>query len=202
MRLPSEYISAAVRGIITRSMPDCAMTLTCGENSARVTRVTNTNRGDDEVFDTDVSEGLRVFAAAHDFPGLAKDDIVDLDETVRIVTSARRDPTGSLLYVGLSKAFDFRSVGYHGDRPDGVRINGTVGCAIVENGLGAEFEGIEGAAPGLKRVVVYVRRIDFAAFASVPQVGDTVVTEEGRRYRIGSVDESGRNLYRMEARVC
>ena len=106
MRKPSEYISAAAAGVRSRLMPDCSASLRHGGSVATVTRVGSRIRGPDALTEEGVPEDARVLALASDFPCLARGCLVSLDGASRIVTSARTDPAGASLHVGLSAPLD------------------------------------------------------------------------------------------------
>lgn len=206
MLKPTEYISAAVRRIRDKAMPDCAMFLTHGECTAKVTRAASTSRGEDEVSGGySLNESVRVLALASDFPDISKGDAADLDGSFRIVTSVRRDPSLASVYVGLSDAFEKASAAYRGERPNGVIIGGTVPCAIMREATDDEFEGVEGPTSGIKSFSVYIRRADFRQFGcSEPKTGDSLVIRGGERYRVVSVDEMSANddFWTLRARQC
>ena len=206
MRKPSEYIAAAVRGVRDRLMDDCRMCLTHGGDSAAVTRVVSTRRGEDEVVGGgSLGESVRVLALASDFNGISKGDSADLDGSFRIVTSVRKDPSLAAVYIGLSEAFDRQSAAYRGERKNGVVIAGTVPCAFIREPAQDEFEGVCGAAAGIETLSVYVRRADFMQFGGEePKTGDSITFRNGSVYRVASVDEnsSSDEFFSLRVRKC
>ena len=105
MRKPSEYVAAALRGLRATALADSSATLAHGECVATVTRVGSTLRGEDALTADAPAEAVRVLALADDFPGVRKGEPVDLDGSLHVVTSARRDASGASVTVGLSAAF-------------------------------------------------------------------------------------------------
>lgn len=105
MRKPSEYVAAALRGLRATALAENSATLAHGDRAATVTRVGSTLRGEDALTADAPAEAVSVLALADDFPGLRKGEPVDLDGSLHVVTSARRDTSGASLAVGLSAAF-------------------------------------------------------------------------------------------------
>ena len=102
MRKPSEYLPAAMVGLRGRLMPDCSDVLVYCGRSAAVTRVGTPKRGENTASDFEPIEAVRVLASFSDFPDVAKWETVTYRDTLRIVTSAKVDPSRSVLTVGMT----------------------------------------------------------------------------------------------------
>ena len=105
MRKPSEYVAAALRGLREGTLAGNAALMSHGGRSASVSRVGSVQFGEDAISADAPAEAVRVLALADDFPILAKGDPVELDGSLHVVTSARRDASGASITVGLSSAF-------------------------------------------------------------------------------------------------
>lgn len=199
MLKPSQYIAAAVRGIRDRLMDDCAMTLTRGDVTAKVTRASASLRGETGAGDFGPTEIIRVIAVASDlYEGIDKGDSVCLDETERFVTSVRADAAQASLYIGMSDAM--RPISFHLIRSEGMTENITAMAVIVKTSDGDFFDGSASAKPNLRVVTAYIRAKDLIG-ASI-QSGDRFVRENGEKFAIESVDRTDDNYISARARVC
>lgn len=106
MRSPAEYVAAALRGLRAGPLARNAARMSHGGNSGTVTRVGSTMRGEDALTSDAPAEAASVLAIADDYPGVRKGEPVDLDGSLHIVTSTRRDASGATLTVGLSAPLD------------------------------------------------------------------------------------------------
>ena len=183
MRKPSEYLPAAIKGLRGRLMPDCSETLRQGERSAMVTRVGTASRGEDALTDSDVIEGVRVLALAADFPDISKGRLVSLADKWRIVTSARTDPAGATLSLGLSAPLDDMLAAY---RRPGTQIRQPLHVLAVESDV------LEAWADNLAPTA---SRAWFVAFAATdwlettdPRIGDEL-TLDGSTMRVAAVSK-------------
>ena len=102
IRKISEYLPAALVDLQSRLMPDCSEVLFFGGKAAAVTRVGTPKRGENTASDFEPIEAVRVLAAFRDFPEMAKWATVTLRDTPRIVTSAKVDPSRSVLTIGMT----------------------------------------------------------------------------------------------------
>lgn len=105
MCTPSEYVAAAIRGLRATSLAGNAARMSHGGRAAPVARVGSVQFGEDAISADAPAEAVRVLALAADFPLLAKGEPVELDGSLHVATSARRDASGASLTVGLSAAF-------------------------------------------------------------------------------------------------
>lgn len=105
MHTPSEYVAAALRCLRATSLAGNAARMSHGGLAAPVARVGSVQFGEDAISADAPAEAVRVLALAADFPLLAKGDPVELDGSLHVATSARRDASGASLTVGLSAAF-------------------------------------------------------------------------------------------------
>ncbi len=105
MRTPSEYVAAALRCLRATSLAGNAARMSHGGRAAPVARVGSVQFGEDAISADAPAEAVRVLALAADFPLLSKGEPVELDGSLHVVTSARRDASGASLTVGLSAAF-------------------------------------------------------------------------------------------------
>lgn len=97
-------------------MPDCRAKMSHGDDVATVTKVGTTSKGEDAVSGGGPFEQYRVLALQCDFPGVTKGEVVTVDDSTHIVTSARTDPTASSLVVGLSGAMVKVPCAFYGAR--------------------------------------------------------------------------------------
>ncbi len=102
MMMPSEYVAAALRGLRSTALAGNAARMSHGGRSAQVTRVGSTMRGEDAIAADAPAEAASVLALADDFPDVRRGEPADLDGSLHIVTSTRRDASGATLTVGLS----------------------------------------------------------------------------------------------------
>lgn len=184
MRTPSEYIAAAARNIRANLMRDCAAVLTHGRYCSEVTRVSSPRRGEEEVSEAGASEAIRVLAPASDLCGVEKGDAAWLDEDLRIVTSVRTDPSGAVVFVGLSDPLTRYTASWTGSRP-GRAISATVPVMAKNNGLMTEYA--DGYAP--VQVPSWAVLVPFDAWNSTepPHIGDELRFGD-ERLRISRVD--------------
>lgn len=177
MRTPSEYIAASVRNIRQRMMPDCVVSMTHGRCSAKVTRVSATRTGEDEVSDFGATEAIRVLALREDFPELDKGSGVTLDDTFRVVTSVRTDVSGASRYIGLSYPFEKFAASVSGRRGS-VMMSAPVMILAVSNGKQTEYT--ESYSP----IEVYSWTIaipkDEWLWEGEPQIGDEIRFNDNR----------------------
>lgn len=106
MRKPSEYLPAALAGLRGRLMPDCSEVLVYCGRAANVTRVGTPKRGENTASDFEPIEAVRVLASFSDFPGMAKWATVTYRDAPRIVTSAKVDPSRSVLTIGMTEPLE------------------------------------------------------------------------------------------------
>lgn len=195
MRKPSEYLSAALAGLRSRLMPDCSETLCHGERSAKVTRVGSVARGEDALNESEVAEGVRVLASADDFPTLSKGHLVSLEGSWRFVISARTDPAGATLSLGLSAALELVKAAY---RRPGTQIRQTVNVLAVESDV-LEPTGDALAPTASRRWFVAVAEEAWYE-PTGPQVGDEL-TLDAAVMRVSAVGKgSGHWLLTCRAR--
>ena len=169
MRKPSEYLPAALKGLRSRLMPDCSVTLCYAGRSSTVTRVGTTSIGEDAISGTEVPEGVRVLAWAADFPGLGRGRLVSLDGEWRVVTGARTDPAGATLSLSLSASLAATKAAY---RRPGTKVAQTVDVLAVE---GEAMEPVTDAlAPTMLRSWTVAVSEEGWLEPTEPQIGDTL----------------------------
>lgn len=169
MRKPSEYLPAALKGLRSRLMPDCSVTLCYAGMSSMVTRVGMIPVGGDALSGTEVSEGVRVLAGAADFPGLGRGRLVSLDGELRVVTGAKTDPAGAVLSLSLSASLAAAKAAY---RRPGTKIAQTVDALAVE---GETMEPVSDAlAPTPLRTWTVAVAEDGWLEPTAPQIGDSL----------------------------
>ena len=181
MRKPSEYLPAAVAGLRSRLMPDCSETLCHAGRSAVVTRVGSLSRGEDAMSGADVNEEVHVIALAIDFPELAKGRLVSLSGKWRIVTSARTDPAGATLSLGMSAELEKCRVAY---RRPGTKIAQTLDALSVESDV-LEPNG-DALAPTTNRRWFVAVPVEGWFEPTEPQVGDAIEMD-GANLRVAAV---------------
>ena len=111
--------------------------LTNGEEEGDAIACSSIERAEETVTESGASEVMRVIVAAHLFPTLDVGCAVGLNDTRRIVTSAKTDPAGASLTVGLSERMDGVDGIYEGVRRDrqGERtIGGPLMLLVLDNG--------------------------------------------------------------------
>lgn len=169
MRKPSEYLPAALKGLRSRLMPDCSVTLCYAGMSSTVTRVGTIPVGEDALSGSEVPEGVRVLAQAADFPGLGRGRLVSLDGELRVVTGARTDPAGATLSLSLSASLAATKAAY---RRPGTKIAQTVDALAVE---GEVMEPVSDAiAPTMLRSWTVAVAEDGWLEPTDPQIGDAL----------------------------
>ncbi len=181
MRKPSEYLPRAVAGLRSRLMPDCSMVLCHAGRCATVTRVGSRSRGEDALSETDIGEDVRALAVAADFPELSKGSLVTLSGKSRIVTSARTDPAGATLSLGMSAELEKCRVAY---RRPGTKIAQTLEVLSVESDV-LEPNG-DALAPTTSRRWFVAVPVEGWFEPTEPQVGDAIEMD-GANLRVAAV---------------
>ena len=169
MRKPSEYLPAALKGLRSRLMPDCSVTLCHAGRSSTVTRVGTTSIGEDAISGTEVPEGVRVLAGAADFPGLGRGRLVSLDGELRVVTGAKTDPAGAVLSLSLSASLAATKAAY---RRPGTKIAQTVDALAVEGEVADPVS--DAIAPAAFRLWTVAVAEDGWLEPTDPQIGDVL----------------------------
>lgn len=169
MRKPSEYLPAALKGLRSRLMPDCSVTLCYAGMSSTVTRVGTTPVGEDALSGTEVPEGVRVLAGAADFPGLGRGRLVSLDGELRVVTGAKTDPAGAVLSLSLSASLAATKAAY---RRPGTKIAQTVDALAVEGEVADPVS--DAIAPAAFRLWTVAVAEDGWLEPTDPQIGDVL----------------------------
>ena len=169
MRKPSEYLPAALKGLRSRLMPDCSVTLCYAGMSSTVTRVGTTPVGEDALSGTEVPEGVRVLAGAADFPGLGRGRLVSLDGELRVVTGAKTDPAGAVLSLSLSASLAAAKAAY---RRPGTTIAQTVDALAVEGEVADPVS--DAIAPAAFRLWTVAVAEDGWLEPTDPQIGDVL----------------------------
>ena len=169
MRKPSEYLPAALKGLRSRLMPDCSVTLCYAGMSSTVTRVGTTPVGEDALSGTEVPEGVRVLAGAADFPGLGRGRLVSLDGELRVVTGAKTDPAGAVLSLSLSASLAATKAAY---RRPGTTIAQTVDALAVEGEVADPVS--DAIAPAAFRLWTVAVAEDGWLEPTDPQIGDVL----------------------------
>lgn len=169
MRKPSEYLPAALKGLRSRLMPDCSVTLCYAGMSSTATRVGTTPVGEDALSGTEVPEGVRVLAGAADFPGLGRGRLVSLDGELRVVTGAKTDPAGAVLSLSLSASLAATKAAY---RRPGTKIAQTVDALAVEGEVADPVS--DAIAPAAFRLWTVAVAEDGWLEPTDPQIGDVL----------------------------
>lgn len=169
MRKPSEYLPDALKGLRSRLMPDCSVTLCYAGMSSTVTRVGTTPVGEDALSGTEVPEGVRVLAGAADFPGLGRGRLVSLDGELRVVTGAKTDPAGAVLSLSLSASLAATKAAY---RRPGTKIAQTVDALAVEGEVADPVS--DAIAPAAFRLWTVAVAEDGWLEPTDPQIGDVL----------------------------
>lgn len=184
MRTPSEYITAAVRRVQSRLMPDCKAAMVHGAYSGAATRVTTTLKGEDSVSAEGPTEAARLLALSADFPCVAKGSTVWVDNIPHIVTSTRLDPTGAMAYIGISNALDSYCAIM---RRVGTRITQSMNILAVESDF-IDPNG-DATAPTLCRGWFIGISFDDWGENTEPQIGDEFELDAARM-RVATVKKS------------
>lgn len=195
MRTPSEYVAAAVRSLRSNAMRDCGMRLTRGGLSATVTRVGTVSRGEDTVTESGPAESVRVLCLVSDFPELDRGDVVELDASLRVVTSARTDPAKASMTVGLSDRLERVTASWRGRRA-GREMFVPVGLFARCDGQVTEYA--DGYAPVTFQAWTLVVPCESWTGSTPPQIGDEVVFD-GEKLRVSKSDRRDRH-YVISAR--
>lgn len=195
MRKPSEYVAAAKARLRGSLMPDCSAAMRHGDRMATVTRVGSPSVGDDPLTGEEPAENCRVLAMSADFPELARGEAVELDNTVRIVTSCRRDIVGAGYSVGLSAPFELWPASYSGTRREAGRVctvKTSFGALVLETGT-ADVYG-DTPAPMLERTFTVMIRFADWSEVTEPEPSDTMeVSPRGAALRLNVATVTKRN---------
>jgi len=181
MRTSSEYLPAAVKKLRSRLMPDCSELLRHAGRCATVTRVGSPSRGEDALTETEIGEDVRVLALSADYPTLTKGSLVELGGRWRIVTSARTDPAGATLSLGMSAELEKSRVAY---RRPGTKIAQTLEVLSVESDV-LEPNG-DALAPTTSRRWFVAVPVEGWFEPTEPQVGDAIEMD-GVNLRVAAV---------------
>lgn len=109
-------------GTIVAAVHDSARTMRHGEDETGTVVQTSSRDFAESVSESGPTEAARFVADGADFPTLEEGAAVELDGSLRVVTSLRADPVGATFTVGLSAEFEKCPASYSGTR----RENGTV----------------------------------------------------------------------------
>ena len=170
---------------------DATHTLRHGEDEiGTVVQSSSREFSEDLTGDTPV-EAARFIANAADFPGIRKGSAVELAGAVHVVTSARTDPVGASLTLGLSAPLDKTRVSYSrkGGRPFPMSV-----LALEDASAPSAFADAAGPLEGQTWTVCVVATEWMET--SAPAVGDEIRIFSGRlgadvRLRVASVVADG-----------
>ena len=111
-------IQAAIASL-SASLPDASLRMRHGEAEGDVLSASSRDLSGETVTADGPQETRRVVGRCCDFPSVAKGSAVELAGEVHVVTSARTDPVGASLTLGLSAPLDKTRVSYtrRGGRP-------------------------------------------------------------------------------------
>lgn len=169
-------------GTIVAAVHDSARTMRHGEDETGTVVQTSSREFAESVSESGPTEAARFVANGADFPTLEEGAAVQLDGSLRVVTSLRADPVGATFTVGLSAEFEKCPASYSGTR----RENGTVrtlrhplDILLLESGTADNFA--DALAPTYATAyTVAIRRNDWPEL-SEPVPSDTIeVAPEGR----------------------
>jgi len=165
-------IEAAIASL-SASLPDASLRMRHGEAEGNVLSASSRDLSGDTVAADAPQEMRRVIGKRSDFPDLAKGSCVFVGGCGHIVTSARTDPVGASLTIGLSAALDEVTATYR--RP------GT-GIRQPLHALAVESEVLDAWADNLAPTSC---RAWFVAFAAAdwlettdPRIGDEIAIDE------------------------
>lgn len=169
-------------GTIAAAVPEAVRTMRHGEGECGAVVQSTSREFADPVSESGPAEAARFVASGADFPTLDEGAAVELDGSLRVVTSLRSDPVGATLSVGLSAAFDRCPAAYRGVRRDGgtVRtIRHPLDVLLLESGTADIFS--DAPAPTYATAyVAAVRRGDWPE-VSEPEPSDAIeVAPDGR----------------------
>lgn len=162
-------------GSIADAMPDATHRLRHGENEQGPVVQSRSRDFAETVSETEPAEVTRVIANAGLFPTLDDGEAVELDGSLRVVTSLKTDPIGATFTVGLSAEFEKTPATYRGTR----RENGSrreiihpLDVLTLENGTADNFA--DALAPTYATAyVVAIRREDWPEVTN-PEPSDTI----------------------------
>jgi hypothetical protein len=173
-------IEAAIASLAD-SLPDATLPLRHGEASGNVLSASSRELSGDTVFSDAPQEMRRVVGKRSDFPDLAKGCTVELGESYHIVTSARTDPVGASLTIGLSAALGAVVATY---RRPGTSIRQPLNVLAVESETLDAWS--DDLAPTASRAwFVACSSADWLE-TSDPQTGDEITIDE-RVLRVAAV---------------
>lgn len=186
-------------GTIAAAVPEAVRTMRHGEGECGAVVQSTSREFADPVSESGPAEAARFVASGADFPTLDEGAAVELDGSLRVVTSLRSDPVGATLSVGLSAAFDRCPAAYRGVRRDGGtshRVSRTVEILCIR--AAAEPPDI-GDAPSISLFQSWLVCIAADAWLDVapPQTADSIEFVDPRsgwetvRLRVASVVRHG-----------
>lgn len=187
-------------GAIAAAVPEAAREMRHGWDE-RGAVVQSSSRDFAEPVSTDgPAEEARFAASAADFPTLERGAAVELDGSLRVVTSLRADPAGASLSVGLSAAFGKCPAAFSGRRASAAAsaaraIAFTLDALALEDAAAPSAPGDPLGPSGGRTWTVCVRAADWPE-TEPPQTGDEirlVDPSDGRelRLRAASVSRGG-----------
>lgn len=187
-------------GSIAAAVPEAARTLRHGwDERGAVVQSSSRDFADDVSMDGPAEEA-RFVASADDFPTLDDGAAVELDGSLRVVTSLRADPVGASLTVGLSAAFGKCPAAFAGRRAATASsaaraIAFTLDALALEDAAAPSAPG-DPLGPSDGRTWTVCVRADDWPETEPPQVGDEIRIadpDDGRelRLRAASVSRGG-----------
>lgn len=112
----------AALGSIAAAVPESVRTMRHGDGECGAVVQTSSRDFAESVSESGPAEAARFVADGVDFPTLEEGAAVELDGSLRVVTSLKADPVGATFTVGLSAEFEKCPASYSGTR----RENGAV----------------------------------------------------------------------------
>lgn len=165
-------IEAAIASL-SASLPDASLRMRHGEAEGNVLSASSRDLSGDTVAADAPQEMRRVIGKRSDFPDLAKGSCVFVGGCGHIVTSARTDPVGASLTIGLSAALDEVTATY---RRPGTGIRQPLDALAVESGVVDPYS--DAVAPTTARAWFVAFPASHWLETADPQVGDHLQIEE------------------------
>lgn len=194
-----EDIRAAL-GSIAAAIPESVRTMRHGDGECGAVVQSSSREFADDLTTDGPTEAARFRASAADFPTLERGAAVELEGTVRVVTSLNADPVGATFSFGLSAEFEKCPAAWSGRRAataaTGARaIAFTIDALVLEDDAAPSAPADSIGPSDGRSWTVCVRAADWPE-VEPPQVGDEIRISDphdGRelRLRAASISRGG-----------
>lgn len=167
-------------GTIAASIPEAAHTMRHGDGERGTVVQSRSRDFAGPVSESSPDEATQIVANAADFPTLDEGAAVELDGTLRVVVSLRKDAVGATFTAGISAEFEKTPATYKGTRREGGKVRSIlhpIDALLLESGAADNYS--DAIAPTYATAyIVAIRRDDWPEVTD-PQPSDTIETAPG-----------------------